>query len=95
MEKHFYVYIMTNWNNTVLYTGVTSNLQERIFQHKQKLSAGFTSQYNVKKLVYYEECADTINAIKREKQIKGGSRVKKLALINGLNPTWKDMFAEL
>jgi putative endonuclease len=95
MEKHFYVYIMTNWNNTVLYTGVTSNLQERIFQHKQKLSISFTSQYNVKKLIYYEECADAINAIKREKQIKGGSRAKKLELINGLNPTWKDMFADL
>jgi putative endonuclease len=95
MEKHFYVYIMTNWNNTVLYTGVTSNLQERIFQHKQKLSISFTSQYNVKKLLYYEECADAINAIKREKQIKSGSRAKKLALINGLNPTWKDMFADL
>jgi putative endonuclease len=86
---------MTNWNNTVLYTGVTSNLQERIFQHKQKLSIGFTSQYKVKKLIYYEECADAISAIKREKQIKGGSRAKKLSMVNGINPTWKDLFIEL
>jgi putative endonuclease len=95
MEKRFYVYIMTNWNNTVLYTGVTGNLQERIFQHRQKLSKGFTSKYKIKKLLYYEELADALNAIKREKQIKAGSRKKKLALINTLNPTWKDMFLEL
>lgn len=86
---------MTNWNHTVLYTGVTSNLQGRVFQHKEKLAPGFTSRYNVKVLVYYKECADAISAIAYEKQIKGGSRQKKIDLINSLNPNWKDLYNEL
>jgi putative endonuclease len=71
MSKHFYVYIMTNWRNSVLYTGVTSNLQARVFEHKEGLVPGFTSRYYIKKLVYFEECADALSAIAREKQIKG------------------------
>ncbi len=95
MEKQFYIYIMTNWNNTVLYTGVTSNLQARISQHKQKLNPGFTEQYYVKKLIYYEEIADAPSAIAREKQIKGGSREDKVKLINKMNPLWCDLFNQL
>ncbi len=92
MDKQFYVYIMTNWNHTVLYTGVTSNLTARIFQHKEKLAPGFTNVYHVKMLVYYEVYNDAISAIAREKQIKGGSRKKKIELINSMNPDWKDLY---
>ena len=86
---------MTNKSNTVLYTGVTSDLKKRIYQHKQKIALGFTAKYNINKLVYYEIFADSYNAISREKQIKGGSRQKKLDLINGFNAEWKDLFDEL
>ena len=75
--KTGYVYIMTNQNNTVLYTGVTSDLTKRIWQHREKLVDGFTKRYNVVKLVYYEACPDMRSAIAREKQLKGGSRQKK------------------
>lgn len=87
---------MTNDNNTVLYTGVTSNLKERVKEHKEKLHSGsFTSRYNIRKLVYFEH-VDTIgDAIKREKQIKGGSRKKKLELINSNNPGWRDLYHDL
>jgi putative endonuclease len=91
MEKQFYVYIMTNWNNTVLYTGVTSNLLARIFQHKLKLNPGFTEKYKIKKLIYYEEIADALSAIAREKQIKGGSRADKVKLVNKMNALWSDL----
>jgi putative endonuclease len=94
-DKQFYVYIMTNQNNTVLYTGVTSELQAKIFQHKSKSVRSFTSRYNIGKLVYFEELPDAIVAIKREKQIKGGSRQKKLDLINKLNPAWRDLYEDL
>jgi putative endonuclease len=95
MEKQFYVYIMTDPKHRVLYTGVTSNLQERIYQHKAKLVPGFTSRYNINMLVYYEEQADALSAIIREKQLKGGSRQDKLNLINGLNPLWCDLYEQL
>ena len=95
MEKQFYVYIMTNARHKALYTGVTSNLQERIFQHKDKLVPGFTSRYNVTMLVYYEELADAPSAIAREKQIKNGSRQDKLNLINKMNPRWCDLYEQL
>jgi putative endonuclease len=95
MIKHFYVYIMTNWRNSVLYTGVTSKLQARVFEHKEGLVPGFTSRYNIKKLVYFEECADAFSAIAREKQIKGGSRQKKMDLIKAMNPGWKNLYEEL
>jgi len=91
-ELHPCVYIMTNKYNKVLYTGVTSNIFKRVNEHKEKLIAGFTSQYNVNKLVYYEEFETMPEAIAREKQIKGGSRQKKLDLINGKNPEWKDLY---
>jgi putative endonuclease len=83
---------MTNRNNRVLYTGVTSNLFKRVSEHKQKRVAGFTSSYNVTKLVYYEEYETMTEAIAREKQIKGGSRQKKIDLIDHLNQEWKDLY---
>lgn len=85
---------MTNKNNGVLYTGVTSNLIKRASEHKNKLVSGFTSKYNVTKLVYYEEYETTPEAIAREKQIKGGSRQKKLDLIHNKYPEWKDLYEE-
>lgn len=93
-ELHPCIYIMTNKGNQVLYTGVTSNLFKRVAEHKDKTIAGFTSAYNVTKLVYYEECATMEEAIAREKQIKGGSRQKKIDLINVKNPEWKDLYEE-
>jgi len=94
-DKRGYVYILTNPNNTVLYTGVTSDLVRRIHQHKAKVIKGFTSKYNLMKLVYYE-CADEIQgAIAREKQIKAGPRAKKIAMIEAMNPEWKDLYEEL
>jgi putative endonuclease len=83
---------MTNKNNTVLYTGVTNDLRRRAFQHRHKLHKGFASKYNVTKLVYYEIFQDAYNAIAREKQIKAGSRRKKVDLINGFNSDWKDLY---
>lgn len=94
-EKSLYVYILTNKNHTVLYTGVTSDLVNRIIQHKNKLIKGFTAKYNVNKLVYFEEVGDPEFAIKREKQIKAGSRKKKIDLINGINPDWDDLFQQI
>jgi putative endonuclease len=95
MEKVFCVYILTNDRNTVLYTGVTSDLKARIHQHREKLLPGFTNRYNVYKLVYYEAGSDASGAIAREKQIKAGSRRKKIDLINRLNPEWRDLYEEL
>ena len=95
MEKHFYVYILTDSTHNTLYTGVTSDLQARVFEHKEKLAAGFTSHYNVNMLVYYEELADAPSAIAREKQIKGGSRQDKINLINSMNSNWCDLYKQL
>jgi putative endonuclease len=86
---------MTNQHNKVLYTGVTNNLIRRIYEHKEKLVSGFTKRYNIDKLVYYEVFQDAYNAISREKQIKGGSRQKKIDLINRMNPDWKDLYQEI
>lgn len=86
---------MTNKNNTVLYKGVTSNLQKRVYEHKEKILKGFTHKYNLDKLVYYEVYSDSYNAISREKQIKAGSRQKKVDLINGMNESWKDLYYDL
>ena len=91
-ELHPCVYIMTNKNNYVLYTGVTSNLFKRVSEHKDKSIPGFTSRYNVTKLVYYEEYATMDEAIAREKQLKGGSRKKKIDLINSINTEWRDLY---
>jgi putative endonuclease len=91
----YYVYILTNKAGTVLYTGVTNDLQRRVYEHKEKFVEGFTKRYNVTLLVYYEIFDDPTNAIAREKQIKGGSRQKKLDLIKALNPHWNDLYYEL
>lgn len=91
-----FVYIITNRNNTVLYTGVTSNLRERVIQHKtKKFESSFSAKYNLNKLVYYEEFLSIGDAIKREKQIKGGNRKKKIELINSINPEWRDLSESL
>jgi putative endonuclease len=89
------VYIMTNRRNGTLYTGVTSDLPRRVFQHREGITKGFTSKYGCKMLVYYETCDEVPSAIAREKQIKAGSRKKKLSLIEAMNPTWKDLFDEI
>ena len=89
------VYILTNKMNTVLYTGVTSGLQKRVWQHKEKLVPGFTNKYNITKLVYYELTESIESAIAREKQIKGGSRAKKIVLIENMNKQWKDLYDTL
>ena len=95
MDQQFYVYIMTNKNNRVLYTGITNDLQRRVYEHKEKLVNGFTKKYNVSKLIYYEIFEDPENAILREKKIKAGSWQKKINLINGMNREWKDLYGEL
>jgi len=89
--KTYYVYIMTNWNNMVLYVGVTNNIARRVFEHKEKLVEGFTKKYNINKLVFVESCEDVGDAIAREKQLKAGSRKKKIDLIMTDNPEWKDL----
>jgi putative endonuclease len=91
-SKIFAVYLLTNKNKTVLYTGVTNDLRRRVSEHKLKFIPGFTKQYNVDKLVYFEWFEDGPNAIAREKQIKAGSRAKKIALIEASNPEWRDLF---
>ena len=85
---------MTNAHNTVLYTGVTNNIQRRVLEHRAGKGSAFTKKYNISKLVYFE-CGDDINtAIYREKQIKAGSRQKKVELVNSINPEWNDLFDE-
>ena len=95
MNKQYYIYILTNKRNNVLYTGVTNDLQRRVYEHREKLVGGFTKKYNVNKLVYYEETESIEAALNREKQIKGGSRQKKIDLIEGMNPQWRDLFDEI
>jgi len=85
------VYILTNNTNHVLYVGVTNNLVKRIYEHKQKATSSFTSKYNVHKLIYFETFNDIKEAIQREKQLKGGSRTKKLDLIRSMNPDFQDL----
>lgn len=89
------VYILTNRKNGVLYTGVTSNLVKRVYQHKNALIAGFTSKYNCKSLVYFEQLSSMQDAINREKQIKNYSRKTKIDLISSLNPNWNDLYTEI
>ena len=95
MNKQYYVYIVTNKSDTVFYTGVTNNLKRRIHEHKEKLVEGFTSKYNITKLVYYEVADNIESAILREKQIKAGSRQKKIELIKSVNKEWRDLDEEL
>jgi len=96
MKKVFAVYIMTNFHNTVLYTGITNNIYRRVWEHQQKQKTkNFTAKYNIKKLVYYETYEDIEAALNREKQIKAGSRQKKINLIDSINPDWKDLYNDL
>jgi putative endonuclease len=95
MDILYFVYILTNTWHTVLYVGVTSDLKVRICQHREKLLPGFTSRYNLWKLVYFEIGYDAAGAITREKQIKAGSRQKKIELINAANPDWRDLYEDL
>ena len=89
------VYIMANKRNGTLYTGATSNLSQRAFQHREGLTPGFTSRYGCKLLVFYEHYERMVDAIAREKQIKGGSRARKIALIEAMNPEWSDLYESL
>lgn len=90
----YYVYILTNKRHTVLYTGVTNNLERRIFQHKTKFNKGFTSKYNCDQLVYFEEYSSVREAIHREKQLKKYLRKWKIELITKMNPDWRDLSNE-
>ena len=90
--KQYWVYMMTNRNRTVIYTGVTNNLRKRILQHKDKRDCSFTKRYNITTLVYYESFGSIHDAMAAEKKIKSGSRAKKIELIESFNPSWKDLF---
>lgn len=94
-DQQYYLYIVTNRHNTVLYTGVTSDLAARVSHHRQGLGEGFTSSYRARKLVYYEVFDDPEGANQREKQIKAGSRRKKVELIESVNPAWEDLYAQI
>ncbi|UOQ74601.1 GIY-YIG nuclease family protein [Hymenobacter cellulosilyticus] len=91
----YYIYILTNLNHAVLYVGVTNDLKRRVYEHKTGLHPGFTSKYNLHKLVYWEQFTEVKTAIDREKQLKGGSRQSKLDLIQAFNPEWRELFEEL
>lgn len=95
MPKSFYIYILTNKPNGTLYIGVTSNLIKRVFEHKDHLADGFTKQYSIDKLIYFEEHKDIKQAIIREKQIKKWNRSWKIRLIEKLNPNWTDLYTEI
>ena len=94
-DKMYYVYILTNKYNKVLYVGITNDLIRRTYEHKSNLVEGFTSKYNVHKLVYYDLTSDVMSAITREKQVKGWTRNKKIKLIESMNPGWKDLYDEI
>lgn len=95
MDRQYYVYIMTNKNNTVMYTGVTNDLKRRVYEHRNKLIDSFTKRYNITKLVYYEVFGDPENAILREKKIKAGSRQRKIDLVNSMNSSWQDLYDDI
>jgi putative endonuclease len=95
MKTESYIYLLANAHDNVLYTGVTNDLIRRVYEHKNKIVAGFTQKYNVDRLVYFEVCPDIMAAIAREKQIKGWSRKKKNDLVNTLNPGWDDLYRSL
>ena len=88
---NYYVYILTNWNNRVIYTGVTNNLIRRLYEHRNHLADGFTKKYNIHKLVHFEITTDIHSALEREKQIKSWSRARKNALVESKNPDWQDL----
>lgn len=91
MRKGGFIYFMTNYKNTTIYCGVTNNLSKRVYEHKNRLVKSFTSRYNLNNLVYFEHFDSIENAIMREKQIKGGSRKRKIDLIESNNPDWRDL----
>ena len=95
MHIESYVYLLTNKHNNVLYIGVTTDLIRRIYEHKDKLIKGFSQKYNVDRLVYYEACTNIVDAIRREKQLKGWTRKRKDALVDILNPKWDDLYQSL
>ena len=90
-ERTYYVYLLTNWNNKVIYAGITNDLERRIYEHKEKFVKGFTKKYNVNKLVYYEQTSDITSALNREKEIKKWRREKKNRLVINANPLWRDL----
>ncbi|MCQ5129451.1 GIY-YIG nuclease family protein [Butyricicoccus faecihominis] len=92
---YYYVYILTNSNHHVLYTGITNNLIRRIYEHKHHVVDGFTKRYHVDQLIYFEQTTDVYAAIAREKQVKGWTRAKKVKLITDQNPSWKDLYSEI
>ena len=94
-EQHYFVYILTNYNCTTLYVGVTSDIIQRVYQHKSKIVDGFSKRYNLNKLVYFEQFISIEEAIKREKYIKGKKRIYKKELINSTNPQWDDLYYKL
>ncbi len=91
MSKDYYVYVLTNDNNNVMYIGITNDLKRRVYEHKSNTIEGFTKKYHVHKLVYYEITTDVNSAIAREKQLKKWKRAKKNALVETLNPKWKEL----
>ncbi len=95
LKRRYYVYILSNDTNVALYIGVTSNLKRRVYEHKEKLTKGFSEKYDIDKLVYYEVFSDPENAIVREKRLKGGSRVRKNKLVESMNPQWQDLYDEI
>ena len=95
IDHQYYIYFLTNWNNKVLYVGITNNLARRIEKHKSKTIKGFTQKYNLNKLVYYEITNDVLSAIEREKKIKKWRREKKNKLVHSFNPKWNDLSFEL
>ena len=95
MDQRYFVYILASRLNSVLYAGVTNNLIKRVYEHRSGILEGFTKDYNLKKLVYYEEFGNICDAIEREKQIKSWARRRKVILINSLNPDWADLYDKL
>ncbi len=91
MNRSYYIYILTNWNDKVMYIGMTNNLERRVYEHKNKLIKGFTKKYNVNKLVYFEQTNDINAALEREKEIKKWRREKKNNLVMSINSEWKDL----
>jgi len=91
LTKEYFVYLVTNWNNRVIYVGVTNDLARRIYEHNNKLIEGFSSKYNLCKLVYFEQTNDVSCAITREKEIKKWRREKKNKLVEKMNPDWSDL----
>ena len=90
----YFVYILTNWDDSVMYIGVTSNLPRRLYEHRNGLADGFTKTYNVHKLVYYEHTNDVYSALSREKQLKKWTRARKNALVSKGNPLWRDLSSD-